>query len=313
MRGECALNHEGVSGRQISAWLFAAMVPVGLQSLGGNWMLGLVLGGVGMVLAYVVWKRPRKPGRVESMLLIIYIMILIGQLLSDAALSWPLGNSDPAVPLILLALAAWSAQKGRSAASRMGSVLFWVVLVLYISVIVAGVRNVKLKWLRPEMTEVISLTPVIFLLPCAGLSLLKEKTSPGKKGFLTVVVLAAGLAVTAGVLSPAIADNLSNAFYVMCRSLELMGAARRFEALICAGGTVGWFALFSYLLMICGSNLETIFCGKGRWSVWAIAAGAATWRLCGLHIEPGYLLIAGTVFWVALPVLTQGLDKEKKS
>lgn len=307
------MNHEGVSGGQLSAWMFAALVPVGLQSLGGNWILGMVLAGAGMTLAYLLWKRPRKPGRIECALLILYIVILMGQLLSDTAFSWPVGNSDPAVPLILLALAAWSAQKGMSASARVGAVLFWVVLVLYIAMIVAGIRNVKLKWLVPEMTDVISMTPVIFLLPCAGVALLKEKTTPGKKGLLTVAVLTVGLAVTAGVLSPAVAAGMSNAFYEMCRSLELVGAARRFEALICAGGTAGWFALNSILLALCGEYLEKIFGKKGRWGVWAVAVGAGAWRLCGLHIEPIYLVIAGTVFWVVIPVWTQGLDKEKKS
>lgn len=266
-----------------------------------------------MVFAALQWRRPGKPKKWECIILIVYIILLLGQLLRDTAQSWPVGNSDPAVPLLILALAAWSAQKGPSAAARVGAVLFWVVLGLYLVVFAAGVKDVKPQWLLPTMKMPSMLPLVLFLLPSATTALLTERATPGKKGVLTVGFVVAGMAITSGVLSPRMAGELPNAFYEMSRSLDLMGVARRFEAVICAGATVGWFALFSVLLTLCGSYFEKIAQGKGRAGVWLTAVSAVGWRLCGLHISPLFMIITGTVFWVGLPLLTQGLDKEKKS
>ena len=66
-------------------------------------------------------------------------------------------------------------------------------------------------------------------------------------------------------------------------------------------------------LTLCGSYAQKVFPGRGRAGVWAAAGAAAVWKLCGLHINPIYLLLAGTVFWVVVPLLAQGLGKIKKS
>jgi hypothetical protein len=307
------LFREKIPAQQLSAWLFAALVPVALQILGGGWIWALCIGGFAMALAYIQWRKPREPGKLESAILLLYVTILTGQLLHHTAGSWPVGNSDPAVPLILLVLATWSAQKGPSAAARVGAVLFWAVLGLYAVVLVAGVKDIKMEWLIPELDATSPLALVLFLLPCACLALLREKGTPGKKGVFTVAFVVSGMIITSGVLSPGVAVDLPNAFYEMGRSLDLLGVARRFEALICAGATVGWFALLTVLLSLCGIYTEKIFSGKGREGVVLPAIGAALWKLCGLHIMPWYLLLAGAIFWVIIPFLAQGLGKEKKS
>lgn len=305
---------EKIPAPQLSAWLFAAMVPVGLQLLGGeSWLWVGCAAALSLLMASILWRRPREVSKWESGLLFIYVSVLMGQLLHETAQSWPVGNSDPAVPLILLALGAWSAQKGTGAAARVGAVLFWVVLGLYLAVYAAGVKDVKLSWLKPgsDIPDGIGLT--VYLLPWATAGLLKAKGAPGKHGWLTLIFLTAGAVITAGVLSPVAAEQTENAFYEMCRSLDLLGVARRFEVLICAGTTVGWFAMLSMLLSLCGSYAQKIFPGLGRAGVWAAAGTAAVWRLCGLHINPNFLVLAGAVFWVGIPLLTQGLEKIKKS
>ena len=305
---------EKISAPQLGAWLFAAMVPVGLQLLGSTpWIWVAGSGLFSLLLASSLWRSPREVSRLESGLLFIYVSVLMGQLLHETAQSWPVGNSDPAVPLILLGLAAWSAQKGPGAAARVGAVLFWVVLGLYLAVFAAGVKDVKLSWLKPDLYEPDWLGLTVFLLPWAGSGLLKTRGTPGRHGWLTVAFVLAGTLITAGVLSPAMAVGSANAFYDMSRSLDLLGVARRFEALICAGATVGWFALLSIFLTLCGSYAQKVFPGRGRAGVWAAAGAAAGWKLCGLHINPIYLLLAGTVFWVVVPLLAQGLGKIKKS
>ena len=305
---------EKIPARQLSAWMFAVIVPVGLQLLSGcDWVWIGGAGTVGVVLTWLLWRKPQEPKRFVCVLLFIYVTVLTGEMLHRTAQSWPVGNSDPAIPLILLALAAWSAQKGPSAAARAGAVLFWLVLVLYLAVFAAGIKDVRVQWLVPQWEVPDTLGMIILLIPCAAIGMLREPGTPGKRIWLSMAFLLAGSIITVGVLSPSLSYGLNNAFYELSRSLELFGAARRFEALICAGATVGWFALLSALLTLSGLYTQKIFPGYGREGVWLASGGAALWKLCGLHIEPTFLLLAGTVFWVAAPLSAQGLGKIKKS
>lgn len=306
--------HEKIPSRQLISWIFAATVPVGIQLLSGSGWVWTVCGGaISVAACAVLWKIHRETAKWESVFLFVYAVILLGQLLRHTAQCWPMGNSDPAVPLILLVLAAVSAQKGPSAAARVGAVLFWAVLGLYLLVFAAGAKDVKLDWLMPNQKAFNATGMMIYLLPWAAARLLKEHRPLSKKICLAPVFILVGTVVTAGVLSPAVAAKLPNAFYEMSRSLNLFDVARRFEALICAVTAAGWFSLMSLLLTLCGTYAHNVFPEKGRQGLWLAAAAAAVGALCGLHIKPAILLLAGTIFWVIIPLLTQGLDKIKKS
>lgn len=305
---------ERIPARQLSAWLFAGMTPVLIHLLcGGSWLWIGIAGAVSVALTLLVWSSGREPAKWQCPFLFIYIVLLLGQLLFRTAESWPVGDNDPWVSLILLAIAAWSAQKGPSAAARVGAVLFWAVLILYLTVFGAGAKDVELSWLRPEWQMPDELGLVLYLVPTASVCLLDGETKRGARILLPAVFTLAAALITVGVMSPGIAAETPNAFYEMTRSINLLGVARRFEALISAGMTVGWFALMSLLLTICGVLAQKIFPGRGRAAVWLAAGTAAAIKLCGMHISAFVLLIVGTVFWVAIPVLTQGLGKRKKS
>ena len=307
------MYREKISPARLGAWMFAATVPVALQLLAGaSWVWVGLAGLAGLVLIWLLGRSAREPGKWEKVLLTVYVIVLTGELLRPIADSWPVGNSDPAVPLILLALAAVSAGKGLSAAARVGAVLFWVVLGLYAMVLLSGVKSVQLSWLSPRWNAPDLLGLTVYLLPVAALQL-KEGEKPIKRRWLTVAFILVGSLVTAGVLSPQMAQKMPNAFYEMSRSLELMGVAKRFEALICAGVTIGWFSLLSFLLTLAGSYLQGIFPGLGKAVPWIAAGAAGAWRLCGLHIPAWFLLMCGSVFWVVVPLLAQGLGKIKKS
>lgn len=218
-----------------------------------------------------------------------------------------------AVPLILLALAAWSSQKGLSASARVGCVLFWAVLAIYIIVIAAGAKEAQMQWLRPADTELDWDLIVLSLTPAAASILLKKERRWGPRLLLPGVFILCASAITAGVLSPMVANELENPFYEMSRSLNVFGVAKRFEAVVSAGMTVGWFGLLSLYLSICGKYFEGIRHGWGRIGVFVGALFSALWLLCNLHIPKGILVILVAVFWVAAPLLTQGIERIKKS
>lgn len=305
---------EKIPARQLSAWLFAGMTPVLIQYLGGSsWTWVAVLGATGVLLSALVWRRGWEVRRWQAALTLFYTIIVIGTLLHRCDETWPRGNSYPAVPLTVLALAAWSAQKGPSAAARVGAVLFWAVLLMYLVVFGAGVRNVQLRWLIPQWTLPDAVGILIFLIPCAAACLLKPEGKWSARLSMPVAFAVAAALITTGVMSPPVAQRVEDAFYEMSRSISLGGVAKRFEALISAGMTVGWFALTNLLLTICGALIQKILTGWGKAGVWFAAVAAAGWMLCGLHIPGWILLLTGALFWVAIPVLAQGLEAIKKS
>lgn len=305
---------EKIPSRQLSAWLFAGLTPVLIQLLSGSsWAWIGIAGLISVLINCFVWRTEWEPKRWQSALILLYIIIVLGQLVSRAAGSWPVGNSYPAVPLILLALAAWSAQKGPSAAARVGAVLFWFVLIMYLVAFGAGIKDIELKWLKPDWQIPDAMGLLLLLTPAGAVCLLRSDEKWGARLILPAILTLCAALITVGVLSPAVAAKLENPFYEMSRSIHLAGVARRFEALISAGMTVGWFALVNLFLTICGTLFGQILEGWGRTGVWICAIAAATWMLCGLHISECILLIVGAVFWVAMPILTQGLGKIKKS
>ena len=305
---------EKIPSRQLCAWLFAGMVPVLIQLLsGGSWIWIAILGTASVSLTLLVWHTGWEPVKWLCPFLFMYIVLLLSQLLGAVSNIWPTGEREPWVGLILMAVAAWSAQKGTSAAARVGTVLFWAVLILYLTVFVAGTKEVNLPWLAPQWNLPDEMGLTVLFVPPLSVCLLKADAQKGTRMFLVPLFTVAAALLTTGILSPEIAVNTPNAFFEMSRSINLFGAVHRFEAVICAGMTVGWFALLSLLLSACSVLIEKILPQRGRVGLWLAAIGSAGVQLCGLHIRPFILLILGAVFWVAIPLLTQGLEKIKKS
>ncbi len=308
------MSDEKVPARQLGAWLCAALIPVLIQNLSGtSWTVVGITGVICGLATWLVWKFGGEVRwRWAALAEFFYIIIVLGELLPDAAGSWT-GNSFPAVPLMLLALAAWSVQKGVSAAARVGCVLFWFVLIMYLAVFGAGVKEVKLKWLLPTWELPDWKGVLMLLVPAAAAQLLRKEEKWKPRLVLPAAFVIVASALAAGVLSAGVAGKMENAFYELSRSLNLFGVAKRFEAVISAGMTVGWFALLSLLLSLGRSFFETVKPGWGKAGLWVTAAGGAVWMLCGLHMGERLLVILSTVFWVLVPILAQGLEKQKKT
>ena len=305
---------DGIPARQLSAWLAAGMIPVLIQLLSGTSWVWVFLGGAASTaITLTVWRfGAEEYPRWLRVLQMLFAVIFLGEMSAKAGGCWPAGNST-AVSLILIALAMWSAQKGLSAAARVGTVLFWFVIIMYMVVFGAGAKDIDPKWLKPDSGAGNLLGLALLLLPCGVSVLLRRQARWGVRLVLPAVFALAAALITAGVLSPELAVAAEDPFYEMGRSLSLLGIARRFEAIISAGMTVGWFALISLLLALCGKLFACIYEDKGRAGVWIGAVLSSLWLLCGMHIGDLIIAILAAVFWVVLPILTQGIDKQKKS
>lgn len=307
--------HDKIPARRFSAWLFAAVTPPLIQlACGTSWVWLLAVGGLCLFLN---WARSRFDGTAMPKWLclpgFLLTAVVLGELAGYAADSWPVGDSYPAVPLVLLALAAWSAGKGPQAAARAGAVLFWFVMIMYLLVFAAGFGQIRWEWLRPIDNRISPMSVILLLVPSAAMILPVQRKGTIPRQILALITVAAAVLLTQGILSPEIAGEAEYPFHEMGRSLELLGIAQRFEALICASATVGWFGIFTVLLSVGGSLMQGMKPGWGSGAVWTAAVAAAVWLLCGLHISGWLLVSACAVFWVGLPMLAQGIGKIKKS
>lgn len=299
-----------VPSRQLATWLSVALTPVLLQLCAViGWATALLTAAVCGIAVFAVWKWGNMPTHPAiSCLQYLFIIMLLWNLLPQTALSWP-GDNYPAVPLILLVLAAWSANKGADAAARVGCVLFWIVLIVYLAVIAAGAGSVKAAWLTPDPPKIQWRAATLLLIPCAAVPIKQSGHSWTPRLFLSGLLLVVGAAVAAGILSPHYAATLPDPFYTAVRSLNLLGVARGFEAVLSAGMTVGWFSLFSVLLSVAAAQLQR----WGRGGLWLAAGLSALGMLCKMHISWGITAFLAAVFWVVVPIVTQGLVNEKKS
>lgn len=309
------MEDKKLSQAQFDSWAFAAVTPPLIQmSSNASWLWLALLG-----LACILMERLRdryckaKMSRWLCLPGVILMIVVLGELAGVSAESWPRGEGTVAVPLALLALAAWSASKGAGAAARVGVVLFIFINMIYILVLVSGAQQLRFEWLRPISGAPGAGSLLLLLVPLAGRGLPVNGNGGTRRRVWALAVAVGAVLLTGGILSPDVASMEKFAFYEMCRSLELLGVARRFEALICAAATAGWFSLMALLLSAICELVERAWPGWGRNGVWAAAALAAEWMLCGLHIYGWLLLGVWTVFWVLLPILTQGIENRKKS
>lgn len=303
-----------VSTRQLATWLCTALIPLLLQlAAGAGWVTAGITAAISFAAVFAVWKWGKAcQNPVIAGLQYLFIIVVLWNLLSGAAKCWP-GDNDPAVPLILLALAAWSAQKGAAAAASVGCVLFWLVLLIYLAVLAAGTPAIKPAWLVPKAPADPWLALTLLLVPCAVLALRRKESQWNARLLLPGLFLLVGSAITAGILSPELASKLPDSFYTAVRSINLLGTAQRFEPVLSAAMTVGWFAILTVLLTSAASQAEQI---KPQWSkpsLWIAYGVTALGALCKLHIPWYIAAILASVFWVVIPLLTQGLVGGKKS
>ena len=305
------LFREKIPARQLGSWCFAAVVPVLVRWMSGYpWPAVMAVAVASGVAVWTVWRQDGDRSDKLWVLRAMFATLAAGVLARASAGSWP-GDNAPGVPLILLALAAWSAGKGPSAAARVGCVLFWFVLGLYLLVLGTAVREVHWRWLMPSKGDIPWMGVAVALLPGAAVYLLKAKGSSPRAVVPVGIGVVASL-ITGGVLSPWVAAGATDAFYEMTRSLEVLGVARRFEAVLSAGMTVGWFCCLTLLLSVAAEAVERHKEGWGRGTIYAAAAVAGGWVLLDMRVPEQVFTAFAFLLWTIVP-LTNNRKKDRKS
>lgn len=299
---------ETISHKRLWAWLAVAMSAPLVHFSGGSWLALLVLGVICYGVAAVLPDKLEavKKSRIVCAAELIWIVLLLSQLMPLSAVYWPGSKSEIVIPAVLLALGAHSCNQR---ASRVAGVLFWVFIIMYVPVIIAGVKDLELAWLIPNSMGISLWMVPVMLLPCATKVL--DGNQKGHGWYPGILLFGLGMwAITSGVLSPSVASGMGAPFRELSRSLTI-GAASRFESLISVAVTLGWFCLGS-LLIQCGS----VYCeGIGiRSSIapWLIAAASIGLYLAGVRLSPESGAILSIFLWSLLPWIAEKISKKSE-
>lgn len=305
-----SFNRE-IEGHSLWAWIAAASIAPMAQFLGSNsWLWTLLLGlGAGGLWLLTERRAGYRPGKIVACVQILFLSLCTGAAASWSGACWLTAEKQWAIPAVLLVLAACAAEGGCQAGARCGGVLFWFLAGMFLLLGIFALPDVELRWLNPiesgrwQGAFLLLLPGVCALLPR------KRKKSPWLWAVGLTLTGCAIAALTAGALSPKVAAETSGAFFQMARGISVLGVAERFEVVVAAAMTIGWFCLLSLLLSAAGHMAESMHEGWGRPAVWltALLAGL-TMPWMGNLIWP-VLTVPALVLWYLVPVL--GRRKEK--
>lgn len=309
-----------IKGYSLWAWMAAALSAPIAQFFGSfSWIWTLLIG----VAAGILWlcvehatAHGRRDWKPITVLQIVFLIFAAGIAASWSGACWITAKHTWVIPIILLALAACAAEGGCQTGARCGAVLFWFLAGMFLLLCAFALPDVKMEWLAPAAigNENAGIAVAVLLLPAAAAMLPREKESRPWPWAVGLVLCAAILsAVTVGVLSPAVAEKTSGAFFEMVRGIRIFGVAERFEAIVAAAMTLGWFCLLSLLLTVTGHMAETLHEGWGKPGVWLTAVLAGVVSLWGRNAPAWPFALGALVLWYLFPTLFRRKEKNSKN
>ncbi len=303
------MNRDRITSAQLTVWIVTALAGPLVFFSDGNW-LGTLFAAfvIGLLNWFAVRYGRHWEGPVYAFVQALWITLLLSQLAAYSADCWPTGKQTfPVIPVTMLSLAGFAAIKGERNTANGVSVLFWVVCALIGIVILFGFSDMEISYLKPKMRTPEAIIILVLILPAVAGFLNKERCSAIP--FATVAVMSVGLSLwIAGTLSPRVAEQLPWPFYDAAKSVQLLDIAKRFEALVSIGVTVGNFALYSMLFC----SVKTIAKSVGREIGMIVSSGiiATALMLSGFYMDPAVSAIISAILWLFFPLL--GLLKPKK-
>ena len=296
-----------ISSKCISLWILGALIAPTLTIAAGiQWIdvlpMAAVFGAISIAILSGVQNAVRF-GKWLSILECIWLGVVCGIFAQMAQSGWADGDVQFVIPLVLLLLAAFASQNGSLRAARQSGTILWIVGVTGIIVLCAGLGEIKWELPQPEKQPVWEMG-MVFLLPCATVFM---PTESKKKLWITVIVCLL-LAVAVAVIVSGSTKEAIQPFYEYSKSIQILGAARRFEALVSCAMTAGWFSLLTVLLCGAGELSKGI---RGRNSgVWLTALAAALTVLCNLTIPWSWMVFLTLLFWGVIPLGIQFLGRK---
>lgn len=288
-----------VPEKQHTLWLPAAMAaPLTQAASNCSWPVAAVVGMLSMGICAGVEKLEEnvKPGRWSCAIRWLWLLLVMSEFMHWTNHCWPGRGSEYAVPLIVLALAAYAVGKGQEKASRAGALILWLLVFLLGAVLLSAAKEVNYENLEPVWKIQTAHIVTVMLIPTMGLTLGRTKN----KAVIPVYAILVSI-ITTGVMSLKWIQHLEVPFYEMSRSLTLLGIAERVESLVASGMTLGYFVLMSYLVSIAANAWETGM--RHRRSVWISALFTALVYMSGMRLNSRLLALGTIAIWVVLPLM----------
>lgn len=304
---------EKIPPKRLRAWVIAsAIAPCAMFSGGSVWVMvlfaALACGGISVAVQHFCSERSIT-AKWYAFASWLWLSVLLGSLARYSADCWTDGQAYPAVPLILLALAGVNSQKGGEKASKAGAVLIWLVVLGLGIVLGAGIKELKLQWIKTQSGNFAYYLIPLLLLP----ALSSVFPSSGKRCAVStsvcvgVTAVVISFCVNAG-LSESYAAQTQNPLLEYCKSLSLFGTVERFESLVACALTAGWFSSFSLILSAAGCSADKVNEGWGGAGVWTCALAATAVMLTGKDISSVAVSIGSVLLWGVLPLLASILQ-----
>ena len=295
--------------KEHTPWLSVVMLaPVTQTASGCSWVAAAVVVLLCLSISFGMEKigAPENTGRWLGAIQWLWMLLVISEFMHWAKWCWPADGTESAVSLVLLALAAYTAAKGMKTASRAGTAMSAILLLLFGAVLLSGIKEVKLENLMPQWEMQTANLITAMLIPVMGAC---YGPWENKKRVFFYSVFAS--VVCTGVLSLQYLRNVNAPFYELGRSITLLGVGQRFESLVAAGMTLGYYALLTYLIGITAKAWEPG--GRRARSIWISALFTAAVFISGMRMNSRLLAIGNLVIWVILPLLKIIAKKMKKT
>lgn len=289
--------------RQLWCWLVLAVSAPLMEYAVGGFMVTALAAGAMLPLSLLVTDGFERMGKLVSFVEWIWAGVVLTNLLPASGHYWPAKGSELAVPLILLALAAFSGETERL--GRACSSLCWLAGGVFAVVALSALGKLEPAWMEPVRGTWSPELMVTMLLPALGPAVCPQ--SKGKTGVvLAVAALAVGIsALIQGCLGVGVGRNVAAPMYEVGRTL---GSA--YELLVSVGVSFGWYAAACLLLSCAGAFGENwgLTARTGRYGA---AVLASILILLNLKIK-GTILVGGCLLgWILLPLLSRE-NKSKK-
>lgn len=306
---------EKLDARSLLAWTVTGLAAPIAGFFGSlPWYLPLLSGVAAGAIWCLAWSRGQA--RLSKIMAIgQYVFLTVAAASAALASRDAWRGGDLAIPIGLLLLSAWAGSHGMDGC-RYGPVIFLLSCILYGVVLAFALPDAEKAYMLPafswgqgEAIGLLLLPGVLAFLPIGE----EKRPIPWALG---IGLFGGAVAFVTGVcLSPQVAGHTENAFFRMAQGVRILGVAERFEAVISAVMTMGWFCLLSLLFALTGKMTEAVFPGKGRLGTWLSAALAGGSMIWAGKIPAVILAALAFFFWGLLPLLAprKKLPKSEKT
>ncbi len=299
---------------QLTAWLIVAISAPILSLVGKtDWVSAIVSASICTAISCgILFGGTLIPSWVRGLEL-AWAILLLGTLARESASCWEVEGCTDILPLILILSATAAIRNGAQYGARSGAALLWFVLPGVLVVCLAGIGEMNFQYLTETTKSNTWLLAPVLLLPVLG----RYAADGDKRGLVKPILISGAAVIVTSVWICAAMPaqtrmQANNAFYEYSKGITLFGVAERFEAVSACLLTVGWFALFAFVLALVYEMLETERKGYGKPGVWC-AAGASVLVMYNLPITLPAAGILTLIFWGFLPLLTQVVGMMRKS